>query len=78
MDGNEWEIKCPMGDGKHTIARNFHNAAAQSHFIIFDLRRCKLPEKQSISQLKREFKLRKDMKRLLIISGEEKLIEIRK
>ena len=67
MDGVEWEMKCPQGDGKRTIEENFRNAVQKSKYIIFDLRRIKLSEKQSLSQLKREFEARPYLKRLYII-----------
>ncbi len=71
MDGIEWEIKCPQGKAKRTIYKNYHKASLQSKNIIFDLRRICVPEKESISQLKNEFK-NKHSQRLIIIkkSGE--------
>ncbi len=50
MNGIEWEIKCPIGKGKHTIERNINKAVLQSPNIIVDLRRISLPEDQCISQ----------------------------
>lgn len=75
MDGVEWEIKCPDGKGKHTIQRNFHKAAKQSNYIIFDLRRIKLPEKQCISELEHEFRLRPYLKRMYIIKKSGDLLD---
>ncbi len=60
-------MKCPQGDGKRTIEENFRNAVQKSKYIIFDLRRIKLSEKLSLSQLKREFEARPYLKRLYII-----------
>ncbi|MBR1817050.1 MAG: hypothetical protein IJ763_10200 [Lachnospiraceae bacterium] len=78
MDGVEWEIKSPTGSSKHTIENNFRNAISQSKYIIFDLRRIKLPEAHCLSRLEFEFKLRKYLKRLLIIKKDNSLIEIKK
>lgn len=44
MDGVEWEMKCPQGNGKRTIEENFRKAVKQSKYIIFDLRLIKIPE----------------------------------
>ena len=74
MDGVEWEIKSPIGKGKKTIERNMHKAAMQSQYIIFDLRRINLNEKQCISQLEQEFYERKYLKELLIIKKNDELI----
>ena len=72
MDGVEWEIKCPSGCSKHTIVVNFRKAITQSKYIIFDLRHIKLPEKQCVSRLEKEFFARPYLKRLYVIlkSGE--------
>ena len=77
MDGVEWEIKSPTGNGKHTIVNNFRNAVSQSRYLIFDLRRIKLPEDNCISKLKLEFKARSYLKKLLIIKKDNTLIQIK-
>ena len=74
MQGKEWEIKSPQGKGKHTIEQNYRKAAKQSKFIIFDLRRCPLPESQTLGQLRREFDDR-HTKRLLVILKDGILLE---
>ena len=74
MDGVEWEIKCPLGKSARTIENNFRKAIKQSHYIIFDLRHCNLPETQALAELKREFVAR-HAKRLLVILKEGTLIE---
>ncbi len=74
MDGIEWEIKAPTGNGKKTIERNMHKAAKQSACIIFDLRRITLSEKQCLSQLQREFYERSYLRRLMIIKHNNDLI----
>ncbi len=75
MDGVEWEIKCPVGSSKRTISDNFKTAVKQSKYIVFDLRRVKLSEKQCVSQLEKEFSVRPYLRRLLIICKSGKLLE---
>ena len=75
MDGLEWEIKSPTGSSKRTIESNFRQAVKQSHYIIFDLRRIKVPEKQCLVQLEREFAMRQYVKRLLVIRKNGDLLE---
>ena len=75
MDGVEWEIKGPQGGSRKTIEDNFRKAVQQSRYIIFDLRRIKLPEKQCISQLEREFYVRPYLKRLYVICKSGKLLK---
>ncbi len=74
MDGVEWETKCPVGNGKRTIEENFRKAVKQSKYLIFDLRKIKIPEKQAITQLEREFSARPYLKRLLIIRKNGELL----
>ena len=74
MDGVEWEMKCPFGSGKRMIEDNFRKAVKQSKYIIFDLRHTKLPEKQCISQLEKEFYARPYLKRLYIIKRDGELL----
>ena len=76
MDGVEWEIKSPTGGSKRTIENNFRHAVVQSRYIIFDLRRIKIPMKQCIAQLDREFHARSYLKRLLVIKSDGSMIEI--
>lgn len=78
MDGVEWEIKAPTGNGRKTIKRNIHKAAKQSKFIIFDLRRIALSEAQCIAQLEREFTERAYLRKLLVIKKNGELIEFSK
>ena len=75
MDGLEWEIKSPQGSSKRTIEANFRAAVKQSHYLIFDLRRIKIPEKQCLVQLEREFSMRQYVKRLLVIRKNGDLLE---
>lgn len=74
MDDIEWEIKCPEGSGKRTIEKNIVKAELQSHNIILDLRWIKIPEKQCLSQIKRNFETRSRIKRILVITKGLRLI----
>ena len=78
MDGIEWEIKCPEGQGKRTIENNIRSAERQSHYIIVDLRRIKLPEKRCLSEIENNFNTKPGIKRILVITKELKLIKFPK
>ena len=75
MDSVEWEIKCPKGGGKHTIETNFRSAIQQSYYLIFDLRRCRVPENQSINQLEKEFYSRSYLKKMYVIKKNGELLK---
>ena len=67
MDGVEWEIKCPVGDGKRTIHNCLIKAVKQSHNVIIDLRHMRSSEVKATEQLEYEFRLIGKLKRLYII-----------
>ena len=74
MDGIEWEIKCPEGSGKRTIEKNIVKAELQSHNIIIDLRWIRIPEKECISQIRRNFESKTKIKRILVITKGLRLV----
>ena len=76
MNGTEWEIKCPEGNGKRTIENILKKAEIQSHNIILDLRRIKMPEEQCIAQIKFNFDTKSKIKRIYIITKGLQLIEL--
>ena len=78
MDGIEWEIKCPKGEGKRTIENNMRKAINQSHNIIFDLRNTKLTEDKSIPKLEQEFKHNSRLRKLYIIRKDWSLLSYQK
>lgn len=75
MDGLEWEIKCPEGEGKRTIEKSICKAVLQSRYIIIDLRWIKIPEKQCLSQIRLNFDTKTRIRRILVITKGLRLIE---
>lgn len=63
-----WELKCPLGNGKRTMANNLRLASKQSSFVIIDLSRCKMNNKNALARI-RNFMQSGDahIKKLLII-----------
>jgi len=78
MDGVCWEIKCPIGHGKRTLDRLLKSAMRQSKNIIFDLRKTSIPDAQCLSKLKKEFERRTDIKRFLIITKLQEMLDMKK
>ena len=78
MDGLDWEIKSPKGEGKWLIPNTLKKAQHQSDNIIIDLRRIKIPQEKCLIDLKREFNHSKRIKRLKIITKSHKLLEFDK
>jgi len=78
MDGLSWEIKCPTGHGKRTLDRLLKNAMRQSKNIIFDLRKTSIPDIQCLSKLQKEFTRRTDIKRFLIITKQQTMLDLSK
>ena len=73
-----WEIKAPTGNEKNTIKHTLQNASHQSNNVIVDLRRCKLNQDQAIKELEQRFNLSKRIRRMKIITNDEKIIDFKK
>lgn len=78
MQGVAWEMKSPEGKGKNTIRNTIQNGEHQSNSLIVDLRRIKLDESVAIKELEMHFKLSKRVRRLKIITKDEKLLDYAK
>ena len=78
IQGIPWEMKSPQGDGKRTIMNTIQNAAHQSGNVIIDLRRCKLEEAQAIREINHHFQLSKRIRRMRIITKDEKIVDLSK
>ena len=78
MDGNEWEVKNPVGKGKNTIDRNLRHAVEQSDHIIFDLRHYKGNEGECVAKLQKEFRMRHNIRELFIIKRDGSLVSLSK
>lgn len=78
MDGKPWEMKSPQGNSRVTIEHAFKRAAKQSENIIIDLRRTKIPTKDSKASLEKLFNASRRIRNLKIITIEQQLIEFKK
>ncbi|MDR1361041.1 MAG: hypothetical protein LBJ18_01890 [Rickettsiales bacterium] len=79
MDGVIWEIKSPCGKSKQTIEKLYKKASAQSENIIFDLRHTRIDEYIVILKIKREFSMRKNkVRRLIIITKSLNVLDLSK
>lgn len=76
MNGLHWEIKSPTGNSSRTIENNLRAAVRQSSNIVLDLRRLdgRVPTQRWLNEAERQFALTKTMKRLIVITRQEKSI----
>ena len=77
MNALEWELKSPVGKSKRTIRDKLSVAKTQSPNIIIDTRRMKAPDSEIESELRRQILIKKSIYRLIMITKEEKVIEIK-
>lgn len=77
MNGLVWEIKSPKGKSSRTIENNLRLALQQSPNIVLDLRRMdgRVPTVRLLREAERQFALTKSMRRLIIITRQEKHID---
>ena len=78
IDGVLWEIKSPTGNSKHTMKHTLQNAAHQSNHVIVDLRRCKMSPDNAAKELAYHFNLSRRIRRMIIITIDEKIIDFGK
>lgn len=78
LQGVPWEMKSPQGDGKKTIKNTIQNASHQSEYIIVDLRRCKISDDKALKDIDRYFKLSRRLKRLKVVTKDQKILDFRK
>lgn len=78
MLGLEWEMKSPKSNGKYTIEHSFRSALKQSVNIIFDIRGSKIPQEKCIMEIERRFTDFKKVKRVMIITKRQKLLDFSK
>lgn len=76
MDGMLWEIKSPKGSSSRTIENNLRCALRQSKNIIIDLRRIKIDETKAISQIIKQFKYSKLIRKIIIIKQNKEILDI--
>lgn len=78
MDGLEWEMKSPEQAAKMVVERAFDKALRQSQNIVIDLRRAKGREDIAIGHLQKCFMSSRRIKRLMIITREQVLLDFKK
>jgi len=78
IDGTSWELKSPTGTGKYNVQHQIKAAAKQSSNVIFDARRSKIHMTKLRSEVARQFKYSKTVKRLLLIDKNASIFELSK
>ena len=78
INGIEWEIKTPLGEGKYLISNTIQKAVKQSHNVIVDLRWTRRHQTRCLRELENEFNKSRSLKRLMIITKTRKVIELEK
>ena len=76
INGAIWEAKSPIGNGKNNLARQFHYASKQAGKLILDLRRIKMPTVKSEHQAKACFENTRNIRRLILITKDGRLLDI--
>ena len=78
INGIEWELKSPQGDGIKTIENILKKATKQSKNIILDFSRIKMNGNQALSRTKYYLHSNKhEIKKLIIITKNHKVIDFK-
>lgn len=78
MNGLNWEMKAPIGEGKYLMANTIQKAVKQSCNVIVDLRHTKRHQTKCFRELENEFKKSGSLKRLKIITKSGKTLDFEK
>lgn len=78
IEGTIWETKSPEGSKESTIDRKFHEAGHQANNFILDLRRIKLVAYRAEKEALKQFKYSRSIRRLILITKEGEVLDIRK
>ena len=74
IKGSIWEIKSPIGKGKHNIQHQFSRSGKQSMNIVLDSRRSIMSEMMFKRRAMHEFRENKNIKCLVVISKKGKVV----
>ena len=76
INGIEWELKSPRGDGTKTIENTFKKAVKQSKSIVLDFSRIKMNVNQAMSRTKHYLHNNKHgIKRFVVITKNHKIVD---
>ena len=78
MSGIKWEMKAPIGEGKQLMENTIQKALRQSENIIIDLRHAKRHQTKCLRELEKQFKSKKKLRRLKIITKLGKVLDFSK
>ncbi|HEV2403706.1 MAG TPA: hypothetical protein VGS08_05920 [Candidatus Saccharimonadales bacterium] len=78
INGVLWELKSPQGTGKNNIQRQLQYASHQSANVIIHAGRSKMHSAKIRREVERQFRIIKSIRRLLFISKDGKIIEIKR
>jgi hypothetical protein len=76
VNGEKWELKSPIGDGKKTMENNLRSAKQQSKNIIIDLGRCKMHQLKAISRINYFLSRQSAIKKVKLITKSQKVLDI--
>ena len=78
MDGIEWEMKSPKGEGKWLLKNILKRAARQSSHVVIDLRRTKIHQTKCLQELEKHFLLSKSLTHMKVITKHGKILDFTK
>lgn len=70
-----WELKTPTGTGKYNLQHTLRSAAKQSENIIIDARFSKMNISKIRNELNYQFKRSRNIKRLLLIDKQKRIVD---
>ena len=78
MMGTIWEMKAPTTSNLKTIKKRIHEASEQSGHLIIDLRGVKRDSNKVEKDVIKRFESNSDLRRMILITKDRKVLDFRK
>lgn len=78
MNKTKWEMKSPRGESRSTLEHAFQAAMKQSTNVVFDLRRTHMLDSKAIRILEQLYGYSRSVRRMIIITKRQKILEYKK
>jgi hypothetical protein len=76
IDGVKWEMKSLSGKSKRSIGDKLSKASRQSVNIIMDMRHFQRSDNYIMVEIEKQFKIRRKIKRIWLISKSQQLVDL--
>ncbi|MBQ3470532.1 hypothetical protein IJH23_02380 [Candidatus Saccharibacteria bacterium] len=78
MSGTIWEMKAPESSNLKTIKKRIHETSEQPNHLVLDLRKTRKDYEKVERDAIRRFQTNADLRRMILITNEKKILDFKK